>query len=352
MESGPPDEACVGIDRFYRAWTKAPTTTEELWMAPLGLPLAVRWTRREGEVAADLWWAPSDEGSTTSRFRRMAGTWATLDRSWARELAETALISGGGVEEAAFAWARARVLSAVRTGPDRKGIQLGAVEPSSLDVTWLGLALCSMGRADRVEDLLRRVSDMRQRAHLDQWVHRWNGSDGPQPPEGAGALPDWLEIPGTTDGPLDATAGSGEDAIAAAAYCCRTVDQGLGLRPDPRFGRVRFAPDERLLKPLPGRPLQLSSIGIGRSNRATRLRLGWSVAESDVRRHTWSVEPEAGSVPLFGVFEPLFRADEVHGVTLDGSDIEVEAAAEAPGWMRVRFQCPLDAPRAIGVTVS
>ena len=352
--AAPPDEVRVGIDRLYRAWTG--DAVEELWVVPLGLPFAVRWSRRAGEVTAELWSVANDGESTMNRHRRMARTWATLNRSWGRELAETALLTGAGGDD--FAWARARVLAAVRTGPDRKGVYLGPAEPTSIEVTWVGLALCSMGRADRVEDLLRRVGDMRLRRHLDQWVHRWNGSDGPQPPEGSSALPDWLEAAGPADAAADVSARL-DDPVVAAALCCRSIDRGLGLRPDPRFGRVRFAPNEQQLGPTPNRPLVWSGIGIGKSSRATRLRFEWSVAEARSRHtspyarlHTWQIEPEAGSVPLFGVFEPLVRANEVHGVTLDGSDIEVDAEAEEPGWLRVRFQCPLDGPRAIGVSVS
>lgn len=347
----------VGIDRLYRRWAHGSDAFEELWIVPLTLPFALRrwrWGDRSG--ASIVWSIPEDEAAA-SRVRRIASTWGAVDRSWARDMSEAATFAGPAPLEETWAWSKARLLGAVNTGSDRARVRAAFDDdaPGPVEAAWVALGLCALGRSDLGGDAIRKIRDLNIRARTAAWVNRWAGNSGPHPDELAELFPESMELPGRTDTPLNAPMSWNDlTPVSAAAFCGKVIDQGLGIRPDSRFGRVRFGPFQRLLSPTPQTPVALTGLSVGQGRGSKRLDLRWNV-EAPVGgevRHTFQISPDAGATPLQGVFEPRLKAKEFRSVWLDGNEVRAEVTQPEEGVICARLQCPLDMTRTVSVVIG
>jgi hypothetical protein len=344
----------VGIDRLFRRWSSGNRAFEELWIVPFGLPFAVRrwkWGERGG---AQLFWNPPADPSAADRLRRVASSWPAVDRSWHRDVSESATLHGSPALTDAWAWAKARLLAAVHTGASRDDIRVNSegAKPSAAETAWVALGLCAIGRSDLAPCAVRRIGDLDVRAHTEAWANRWAGNSGPHPDEDAEVFPSMLTLPGRTDTPLNTPPPFNRlGPVTAGAFCGRIVSAGLGIKPDSRFGRVRFGPVEQSFGPTPEEPLELAGLTVGQGRGSKRLDLRWTVESGPgtAMTHVLEVVPDAGATPLQVVFEPLLRARVVNSVWLNGEEVRAELTNPVEHMTRVRLQCPLDAVRTVRI---
>ncbi len=352
--SAPADIVEVGVDRLFRRWDSPLAPFEELWVVPLSRPFAVYLWRRGALSGGHMAWRRPADAGAASRLSKIAASWSALDRSWKRDTSESANVQGPVALENTWSWSRARLLSAVRRGPDRDQVcgHPTAGKTTAAERGWLALGLGCLGRSDLSTDVVRRIKDLGIRSHAVAWINRWTGSDGPQPDEEAEAFPDMLALEGRTDHRLaEWPTGPSHDPVEAAAFCGRLVDQGFGIRPDSHFGRVRFGPSQHVLTPSGSEPLRLGDLCVGRGKRPVHMSFAWSHelgSEGDAV-HTFEVVPGLGSIPLQLVFEPRLKMASIGSATLDGQRVEPEVSQLGGLDLRVRLQCPLDGPRTLRI---
>lgn len=165
----------------------------------------------------------------------------------------------------------------------------------------------------------------------EEWTARIrNGIDpGPHPAFSGIETPP----PGSLPPPLSGAASPGEAGafLAAIAYGL------LGLRPDAAYGRLRLAPA------LPTGWTRARAAGI-RCGDAT-IAVGYRREGS---RHTFSLEPTGGSLPVTLAFEPSVPATGVAAAAVDGDPADLEAATRE-GRTRVQVQLALDHERTVTV---
>lgn len=347
----------VGIDRLFRRWSSGKEAFEELWIVPFGLPFAVRrwkWGERGG---GQLFWNPPADLGATERLRKVAGSWPAVERSWHRDISESATLHANPALSDAWSWGKARLLAAVHTEAARDGVRVHSdgTKPTSLEAAWVALGVCALGRSDLAPCAVRRISDLDVRAHTEAWTNRWAGNSGPHPDEDAEVFPPMLTLAGRTDAPLNSAPPFHRlNPVTAAALCGRIVASGLGIKPDSRFGRIRFGPVEKNFGPTPEQPLELSGLTVGQGRGSKRLDLRWTLESGagTTVTHVLEVVPDAGATPLQVVFEPLLRASAVTSVWLDGQEVRAELTNPAEHVARVRLQCPLDAVRTVRIEVQ
>ncbi len=331
----------VGVDRVFRRWSLDSDAHEELWMVPIALPFAVcRWRQGPRYGGRIVWRAPA--GGANRRLRNVASSWAALDRSWHRDVGESANLRGPADLADAWPWARARILAGHPPGE----------ASSAHEAAWLALGLCCLGRGELASAVVSSISDLDLRVHTEGWVNRWTARTGTHPNEGAVAFPTSLHVPGRTDTALIRLSdGVGRDPVQAAAFCGRVVMEGLGIRPDSNFGRVRFGPSETQISPGADAPWILSGLSVAVGPRPIRLTFRWSreLCAEEAVLHTLEIVPESGGVPLQAIFEPELLLGDVDSVTLNGQPVDAEIQRPGPARVKVRLQTPLDGPRIVEI---